>query len=95
VAEFGHTPKFNARAGRDHWGRVFSIALAGGGIRGGMVHGASDRHAAEPAADPVRPRDYLATLLHCLGYRPDAIVHDVRGRPLPATRGEIVAPLLA
>ncbi len=57
VTEFGHTPKFNARAGRDHWGRVFSIALAGGGVRGGVVYGATDRHAAEPRTEAVRPCD--------------------------------------
>ncbi|MCA9117717.1 MAG: DUF1501 domain-containing protein, partial [Planctomycetaceae bacterium] len=62
VAEFGHTPKINRRAGRDHWGRVFCIALAGGGIRGGVVHGASDSRAAAPVSDIVRPADYLATV---------------------------------
>src|SRR5439155_1640545 len=49
LSEFGRTPRINGQAGRDHWGRVFSIALAGAGIRGGQVYGASDRHAAEPA----------------------------------------------
>lgn len=95
VAEFGHTPKFNARAGRDHWGRVFSIALAGGGIRGGLVYGASDRKAAEPVSDAVRPCDYLATVFHCLGFAPDTIVHDVEGRPLPISRGRVISELLA
>lgn len=94
VTEFGHTPKFNAKAGRDHWGRVFSIALAGGGIRGGVVHGASDRHAAEPLSDIVRPCDYLATVFHCLGYDPDTIIHDVQGRPLPISRGRVLESLL-
>jgi uncharacterized protein (DUF1501 family) len=95
VAEFGHTPKFNARAGRDHWGRVFSIALAGGGVRGGVVHGTSDRQAAEPLGDIVRPADYLATVFHCLGYEPDTLVHDIEGRPLPISRGKVVESLLA
>ena len=94
VAEFGHTPKFNARAGRDHWGRVFSIALAGGGIRGGMVYGSSDRKGAEPLSDAVRPCDYLATVFHCLGFDPDTIVHDVEGRPLPISRGRVISELL-
>jgi hypothetical protein len=94
VTEFGHTPKFNAKAGRDHWGRVFSIALAGGGIRGGIVHGSSDRQAAEPLSDIVRPCDYLATVFHCLGFGPDTIVHDVQGRPLPISRGTVVESLL-
>jgi hypothetical protein len=94
VAEFGHTPKFNAKLGRDHWGRVFSIALAGGGIRGGVVLGKTDRYAAEPVTDPVRPCDYLATLFHCLGFHADTIVHDVEGRPLPIVRGQVIDALV-
>ncbi len=95
VTEFGHTPKFNARKGRDHWGRVFSIALAGGGIRGGVVHGTSDRTAAEPLDGVVRPSDYLATVFHCLGYPPETIVHDVERRPMPISRGRVVESVLA
>jgi hypothetical protein len=94
VTEFGHTPKFNAKAGRDHWGRVFSIALAGGGIRGGIVYGASDRHAAEPLFDIVRPCDYLATVFHLLGYAPETVVQDVQGRPLPISQGRVLESLL-
>jgi hypothetical protein len=95
VAEFGHTPKFNARGGRDHWGRVFSIALAGGGVRGGVVVGKTDRHAADPVDDPVRPADYLATIFHCLGFDPDAMVQDVEGRPLPVSRGRVIEAVLS
>jgi hypothetical protein len=95
VTEFGHTPKFNARKGRDHWGRVFSIALAGAGIRGGVVHGTSDRYAAEPLDGIVRPADYLATVFQCLGYAPDTIVHDVEGRPIPISHGAVVDSILA
>lgn len=95
VTEFGHTPKFNAKAGRDHWGRVFSIALAGGGIRGGVVYGKSDRNAAEPVDGIVRPCDYLATVFHCMGFSPDTIVHDVQGRPIPISRGTVLESLLA
>jgi hypothetical protein len=95
VAEFGHTPKFNARAGRDHWGRVFSIALAGGGIKGGVVVGKTDRNAAEPTDDPVRPADYLATVFHCLGFHPDATVQDIEGRPVPIVRGRVIEGVLA
>jgi hypothetical protein len=95
VAEFGHTPKFNARGGRDHWGRVFSIALAGGGIRGGVVHGASDKHGADPLGDVVRPCDYLATLWHLMGYHADTLVHDMEGRPHPISRGRVVDSVLA
>ncbi|MEZ6057960.1 MAG: DUF1501 domain-containing protein [Planctomycetaceae bacterium] len=95
VTEFGHTPKFNAKKGRDHWGRVFSIALAGGGIQGGLVHGASDFHASDPVDNPVRPKDYLATVFHALGYPPDTLVHDVTGRPMAISKGEVLTPLLA
>jgi uncharacterized protein (DUF1501 family) len=95
VSEFGHTPKFNAKAGRDHWGRVFSIALAGGGIRGGVVLGASDRIGADPVTEPIRPADYLATVFHCLGFAPETVVHDVQGRPIPISRGRVLEELLA
>ncbi len=95
VAEFGHTPKFNARGGRDHWGRVFSIALAGGGVKGGVVLGKTDRHAAEPIDDAVRPADYLATVFHCLGFHPDTTLQDVEGRPLTISRGRVIEGVLA
>lgn len=95
VTEFGHTPKFNANAGRDHWGSVFSIALAGGGIRGGIVHGRSDKHAAQPLEGPVRPCDYLATVFDRLGFAPDTILHDFEGRPFPISRGEVMESWLA
>ncbi len=94
VTEFGHTPKFNARAGRDHWGRVFSIALAGGGIRGGVVYGSSDKHAAEPRDNPVLPCDYLATVFHLMGFSADTIVHDIENRPLPISRGKVIESLV-
>lgn len=94
VTEFGHTPKFNARAGRDHWGRVFSIALAGGGIRGGIVYGSSDKNAAEPRDNPVPPRDYLATVFHLMGYSTDTFVHDIENRPLPISRGNVIEAIV-
>jgi uncharacterized protein (DUF1501 family) len=90
VGEFGHTPKINARAGRDHWGRAFSIALAGGGIQGGTVIGATDRQAGEVTAEMVRPADYIATVLHCLGISPETIIHDAQGRPIPLSRGKVI-----
>lgn len=93
--EFGRTPRFNGNAGRDHWGNVFSLALAGGGIRCGVVHGASDRHAAYPASGQVEPCDILATLFHCLGHHPDTTIHDSLGRPLPLMRGSPIEAILA
>jgi uncharacterized protein (DUF1501 family) len=92
--EFGRTPRFNANGGRDHWGQCFSLALAGGGVRGGVVHGSSDRNAAYPSDGRVEARDLLATIFHCLGYRPDAEVHDVQNRPIPISRGNVIHAVL-
>ncbi|MDX1944206.1 MAG: DUF1501 domain-containing protein [Pirellulaceae bacterium] len=93
--EFGRTPKFNAKGGRDHWGRVFSLALAGGGIRGGVVHGKSDRLAGEPVEGEVRAKDLIATIFHCLGFEPEHLLHDPTGRPLPLSRGRGIEEILA
>jgi Protein of unknown function (DUF1501) len=67
AGEFGRAPRLNASGGRDHWPGVWSVVLAGGGVRGGQVVGASDAHAAAPADRPVTPRDLLATMYHSLG----------------------------
>ena len=95
MAEFGRTPKFNPVAGRDHWGHVYSVVLAGGGVRGGFVHGASDAIAAYAKEGRVQPQDLTATIFHCLGYDPEALMHDTLGRPLPLSRGEVIRPVLA
>lgn len=94
IGEFGRTPRFNGNGGRDHWGHCFSLALAGGGIRGGVVHGVSDRQAAYPLDGQVRPCDLIATVLHCLGISPDEEIHDAEGRPLPASRGNVIRQIL-
>jgi len=94
AGEFGHTPKFNRNAGRDHWGNTFSVALAGGGIRGGIVHGSTDKHAAYPVDGIVRPKDILATVFHCLGYPPETEVHDPLGRPVQISRGRVLHEIL-
>lgn len=88
LAEFGRTPRINGNAGRDHWPDCFSVVLAGGGVRGGTVHGASDRSGAYPAADPVRPGDLAATLFWRFGLNPAAEIHDVTGRPYRLADGE-------
>jgi uncharacterized protein (DUF1501 family) len=67
AGEFGRTPRINAAGGRDHWPGVWSVALAGGGVRGGQVVGASDEHAASPIDRPVTPQDLVATIFHSLG----------------------------
>lgn len=92
--EFGRTPRFNPAGGRDHWGRVFSLALAGGGIRGGGVHGASDRNGADPLDGVVAPRDLIATIFHCLGFAPNTEIRDQLGRPIPLSRGRVVEQIL-
>jgi hypothetical protein len=90
MAEFGRTPRLNGNAGRDHWGFVFSVALAGGGVAGGRVYGASDNIAGHPRDGRVLPQDLLATIFHCLGYAPGTEIHDNLGRPVPITRGEVI-----
>jgi len=90
LGEFGRTPRFNGSGGRDHWGGCFSAALAGGGVRGGMVLGASDRIGAYPHDGPIVPRDLSATICHALGFAPSTEVHDVEGRPHPLSRGEVL-----
>ncbi len=94
IGEFGRTPRFNANGGRDHWGHVFSMAMAGGGIRGGTVHGSSDKDAAYPVEGRVEPQDVIATIFHCLGYQPDKVIHDTQGRPIPISRGEVINQIL-
>jgi hypothetical protein len=94
MAEFGRSPKMNAGGGRDHWGAVYSLALAGGGVRGGQVFGASDRSGGHPRDGRVQPQDLTATIFHCLGYRPDTEIHDTLGRPLPISRGESIRQIL-
>ncbi len=66
-SEFGRTPKVNKDAGRDHWPKVFSIVLAGGGIKKGSVFGASDPTGAEPQDDALTLPELAGTLFHCLG----------------------------
>jgi Protein of unknown function (DUF1501) len=90
MAEFGRTPRLNGAGGRDHWGNVFSVALAGGGIAGGRVIGASDSIAGYPRDGRVLPPDLLATMFHSLGYPSDTEFHDNLGRPLPVSRGEVI-----
>jgi hypothetical protein len=94
MAEFGRTPRYNARGGRDHWGPVFSAALAGGGSRGGIVHGASDRIGAQPKDGRVLPEDLTATIFHCMGHPPDTEVYDNLNRPIPISRGQVIRQIL-
>src|SRR5262245_21350661 len=87
MGEFGRTPKVNTVRGRDHWPRVFSVALAGGGIRGGQVYGASDRVGESPADKPVTPADLAATIFTLLGVSPSRELHTRDGRPVAVNQG--------
>ncbi|MEO2035210.1 MAG: DUF1501 domain-containing protein [Planctomycetaceae bacterium] len=90
MSEHGRTPRINGQAGRDHWSRVYSIALAGGGIPKGQVIGSSDRLGGDVHENPVSPKDILATIYHLLGIDPETIIHDGLGRPLPIAGTGIV-----
>ena len=81
MGEFGRSPKINAGGGRDHWGSVFSVVLAGAGIGGGQIIGESDRIGAFPKSRPVRPPDLAATIFHQLGLNPADEFMDPTGRP--------------
>ncbi len=96
MGEFGRSPKVNGAAGRDHWNFCYSLMLAGGGIKRGYVHGASDRIGSRPSRNPVMPGDIVSTMYHCLGIEPDTEMHDRLSRPfslVPA--GSVVRELLA
>jgi hypothetical protein len=93
MGEFGRTPRINATAGRDHWPDCYTVFLAGGGIKGGYVHGASDRIGAYPALDPVTPADLAATIFWRFGLDPAAEIHDQTGRPYRLSDGEPIRRL--
>jgi hypothetical protein len=88
LGEFGRTPKINRTAGRDHWPHCFSVLLAGGGVRGGIVHGASDPLGAYPDRDGVTPADLAATLVWRFGLDPAAEIQDRTARPYRLTEGQ-------
>lgn len=94
--EFGRTPKINGTAGRDHWPKVFSIALAGGGVKRGYVHGSSDATGGEPDNDPLSVEDYAATIYHQLGIDHAKPLMSPGGRPqFIVNGGQVVKELLA
>jgi hypothetical protein len=88
MGEFGRTPRINKNAGRDHWHHCYSVLLAGGGVRPGVVLGRSDGRGAYPAGGRVcRPGDLCATVYRCLGIDPGGEMTDPAGRPLPLASG--------
>jgi hypothetical protein len=94
IGEFGRTPRINGAGGRDHWGHVFSFALAGAGICTGQVYGSSDRDGAYPARDAVTAADLTATLFHSLGIDHESTFHDAEGRERRLTLGSPIRALL-
>jgi uncharacterized protein (DUF1501 family) len=104
TGEMGRTPRVGqsvpggagaGRDGRDHWGKVFTTILAGGGVKGGVVYGASDKYAAEPAANPTPPADLAATVYHLLGVDPRMQIRDRLNRPLTLCDGQMIEGVLS
>jgi len=96
MGEMGRTPRINANGGRDHWTFCYSVVLAGAGIRGGSIYGASDSHGAYVKDKPARIRDICATIYHCLGINPEMVVYDHGQRPISiAQGGQPLADILA
>jgi hypothetical protein len=94
MGEFGRTPKINADAGRDHWPGCYSVLLAGGGIRGGQVIGASDSTGAYPKDRPLQPADIHATMFAALGYDAQHLSYQgPDGRPMPLSEGTVISEL--
>ncbi len=94
-SEFGRTPKINATAGRDHWPKVFSVMLAGGGIKGGLMYGTSNSTASEPDTDAVGPEDLATTIYNQLGIVADKELMSPGNRPIEiCDGGKVVKGLL-
>jgi uncharacterized protein (DUF1501 family) len=103
TGEMGRTPRVGqsvvggagaGRDGRDHWPHVFTAVLAGGGVKRGFVHGASDRYAAYPASNPTTPADLAATFYHCLGVDPRTQLRDRLGKPSTICEGVPIEAIL-
>lgn len=95
-SEFGRTPKVNGNAGRDHWPKVFSVVLAGGGIKRGSIFGSSNAVASEPENDPIGPEDLATTIYHQLGIVADKELMAPGNRPIEIVdNGKVRTELLA
>ena len=93
IGEFGRTPAINGQRGRDHWPDCFSVALAGGGVKGGTTYGSSDKIGAYPAIDPVTPGDLAASIYWRFGLDHTHELHDGTGRPQRLAAGEPIRGL--
>jgi hypothetical protein len=83
MGEFGRTPKVNPAGGRDHWPQCWSIIMAGGGVKGGQVIGASDEIGATPKDRPTSPAEVAATIYKGLGISLELELPGAQGRPIP------------
>ncbi|QDU94173.1 DUF1501 domain-containing protein [Lignipirellula cremea] len=92
TGEFGRTPKINARAGRDHWPRAFSVLMAGAGVQGGQVLGQSDAHGKGPAGEPITPEQIGASFYSSLGIDYQKEYHTQTGRPVMIVRSGSLVP---
>jgi hypothetical protein len=88
MGEFGRSPTVDKSGGRDHWPDVYSLIMAGGGIKGGQVYGASDSRAAYPKENPVSPEELHATMYHALDIAEDTHITDAIGRPMALYLGK-------
>lgn len=95
-SEFGRTPKINAGGGRDHWPRVYSVVMAGGGVKRGQAYGGSDGLAGEPVRTPLSVEDHAHTVYHLLGINARKDLNSPGNRPQPiVANGQVVKGLLA
>jgi hypothetical protein len=96
TSEFGRTPMINKESGRDHWARCYSMMLAGGGFKQGLVYGASDSTGGEPSRDAITLENLMATIYHQLGIDPNKELVAFGTRPIEIIRdAEVVKSLLS
>jgi hypothetical protein len=96
ASEFGRTPKINGTAGRDHWPKVFSVVMSGGGIRKGIVYGSSDATASEPNENPLSVADWATTIYDRMGINADKELMAPGDRPIEIVdSGNVIKDLLA
>ncbi len=92
MGEMGRTPRVNAQAGRDHWSMAQSVLFAGGGIKPGIIVGATDKNQNAPTTDPVSVEDILVTIFSLMGIDPTKTYYTPLGRPVPIVNGGRVVP---
>ena len=94
MGEFGRSPRINKLAGRDHWPQCYPVLMAGGGIKRGYIHGASDKIGAYPDQGLCRPEDISATFYELLGIDPETEIRDKLGRPFPISKGRAIREVM-